>query len=322
MVEFDFHSTFVPTSKDKHIDASHTYLISIVGPTAIGKTALSLKLAQHFNTEIISADSRQFFKEMQIGTAAPSQDELAAAPHHFIQHTSIHSPYSVGAFEKEAIACLEALFKKHRIVIMVGGSGLYVDAVTKGLDDFPKVADHIRPTLNQALETKGLLHLQEQLKTLDPKSYDTIAIANPHRVIRALEICIGTGQPYSYFLNKKEKKRPFKTLTVGLTADRSIIYDRINKRVDIMMAEGLLDEVTALEQYKTCNALNTVGYKEIFNYLDGTWPLDVAVSEIKKNTRRFAKRQSTWFKRNQDTLWFDYLDDTTHIIDTITPHLK
>lgn len=298
------------------------HLISIVGPTAIGKTSLSIKLAQHFNTEIISADSRQFFKEMQIGTAAPTPDELAGAKHHFIHHKSIEDDYSVGHFERDAIAKLNELFKTKDIIIMVGGSGLYVDAVTKGLDDFPDVDPNIRLELNNRLENEGLESLQQQLKTLDPKSFETIAIDNPHRITRALEICIGTNQPYSSFLNKKKNLRVFKTITVGLTADRSLIYDRINQRVDIMVAEGLIEEVTALKEKQHLNALNTVGYKEIFKHFNGEWDLEFAISEIKKNSRRFAKRQLTWFKRNKDTLWFDYNTPIKNIIDAIAHDIK
>jgi tRNA dimethylallyltransferase len=293
---------------------TNKYLISIVGPTAIGKTALSIKLANYFNAEIISADSRQFFKEMSIGTAAPTTEELAQAKHHFIHNKSITEAYNVGTFEKEAISCLQRLHQSNNVVIMVGGSGLYVDAVSKGLDYFPEVDKAIRPRLNKQLETDGLETLQLQLKTLDPTSYNTIAIDNPQRVIRALEICIGSGQPYSSFLNKDKNKRPFKTITIGLEADRTIIYDRINKRVNIMMDNGLVDEVKTLLPYKELNSLNTVGYKEIFNYLDHTWTLDFAVAEIQKNSRRFAKRQLTWFKRNPDTLWFDYLTPKETII--------
>jgi tRNA dimethylallyltransferase len=293
------------------------YLISIVGPTAIGKTALSIKLAQYFNTEIISADSRQFFKEMLIGTAAPNKEELTAASHHFIHHKSITDHYNVGAFEKDALQCLETLFKTKDVVIMVGGSGLYIDAVTKGLDDFPEVDSFIRETLNSDLESKGLAYLQEQLKTLDSVSYNTIAIDNPHRVIRALEICIGTGKPYSSFLNKDKSKRDFKTITIGLTADRAIIYNRINQRVDMMIQTGLLKEAENLLPYQHLNALNTVGYKELFNYLNGDWTLDFAVSEIKKNSRRYAKRQLTWFKKDDSILWFDYLTDVEAIIKRI-----
>ncbi|WP_282122467.1 tRNA (adenosine(37)-N6)-dimethylallyltransferase MiaA [Algibacter mikhailovii] len=290
------------------------YLIAIVGPTAIGKTALSIKLAQYFNTEILSADSRQFFKEMQIGTAAPTTTELAAAKHHFIHHKSIKDSYNVGAFEKNAISLLDKLFKTKDVIIMVGGSGLYVDAVIKGLDYFPNVEPSIRESLNHDLKTKGLTFLQEQLKELDHISYETIAIANPHRVIRALEICIGSKQPYSSFLNKNKNKRRFKTITIGLSAEREMIYHRINQRVDIMMQLGLLEEVKALMPYQDLNALNTVGYKELFKYLNEECELDFAISEIKKNTRRFAKRQLTWFKRDENTLWFDYLTNVEDII--------
>lgn len=292
-------------------------LISIVGPTAIGKTALSIQLAKHFDTEIISADSRQFYKEMQIGTAAPTPQELDAAPHHFIKHISVNEAYNVGAFEKDAIAKLKTLYNTHQIVIMVGGSGLYVDAVINGLDEFPEVDRSIREKLNKSLENDGLKNLQSQLKTLDLKAYNTIAIDNPHRVIRALEVCISSGKPYSSFLKSAQNKRAFKTITIGLTAERQRIYDRINKRVDIMISEGLLDEVKQLKPMQHLNALNTVGYKELFKYLDNEWSLDVAISEIKKNTRRFAKRQLTWFKKNEETLWFDYQTPTDTIIKAI-----
>ncbi|MDO5981017.1 tRNA (adenosine(37)-N6)-dimethylallyltransferase MiaA [Flavivirga spongiicola] len=304
------------------MNSKNKYLISLIGPTAIGKTALSIKLANHFDTEILSADSRQFFKEMQIGTAAPTPEELAAAKHHFIHHKSIKDNYNVGAFEKDAINTLNTLFKTHDTVIMVGGSGLYVDAVNKGLDDFPEVESSIREALNNDLETKGLSHLQKQLEQLDSVAYNTIAIDNPHRVIRALEICIGTGKPYSSFLNKEKIKRHFKTIAIGLTAEREAIYNRINKRVDIMMQEGLLEEVKSLVSFKNLNALNTVGYKELFNYLDGEWTLDFAISEIKKNTRRFAKRQLTWFKKNEETLWFDFTTPMEDIINHINQNIS
>lgn len=290
------------------------YLISIVGPTAIGKTALSIKLAQHFNTEIISADSRQFFKEMQIGTAAPTPIELALAPHHFIHHKSIEDNYNVGAFEKDAIKKLSELYKKHNIVIMVGGSGLYVDAVTNGLDNFPEIDKKVRLNLNKRLDNEGLESLQKQLKILDFETYNNIAIDNPHRVIRALEVCIGSGKPYSSFLNKNTVNRSFKTITIGLTADREIIYNRINNRVDIMVKDGLLDEVNSLFTKQHLNALNTVGYKELFNFFNNKWTLEFAISEIKKNSRRFAKRQLTWFKKNDKNLWFDYQTNTNIII--------
>jgi tRNA dimethylallyltransferase len=293
------------------------YLISVVGPTAIGKTSLSIKLANYFNTEIISADSRQFYKEMQIGTAAPTQEELKQATHHFIHHKSIEDNYNVGSFEKDAISLLNTLYKTHNIVIMVGGSGLYTDAVTKGLDYFPEVEPSIRISLNEQLASKGIKVLQEQLKTLDERSYNSIAIDNPHRVIRALEICIGTGQPYSSFLNKEKNNRNFKTITIGISADREIIYNRINERVDVMMDEGLLNEVSSLQSKKELNALNTVGYKELFKYIDKEWDLNFSVSEIKKNTRRFAKRQMTWFRKNPSIKWFDYNYNLNDIIDYI-----
>lgn len=254
---------------------------------------------------------------MQIGTAAPSEQELSAAKHHCIHHKSIHDNYSVGAFEKEAVTILSKLFSKKNVVIMVGGSGLYVDAIIHGLDEFPKIDPSIRENLNADLKEKGITYLQEQLKQLDIKSYNSIAIDNPHRVIRALEISIGTHKPYSSFLNKAKRKRPFKTIIIGLNADREVIYDRINKRVDIMIEHGLMDEIKSLIPYKHLNALNTVGYKELFKYLDDEWTLDFAISEIKKNTRRFAKRQLTWFKKNEAITWFHYKENTSKITDYI-----
>ena len=298
------------------------YLISIVGPTAIGKTALSIKLAQHFNTEIVSADSRQFYKEMTIGTAAPSKEELNAAQHHFIHHKSIQDTYSVGDFEREAIHRLDTLFQTNNVVIMVGGSGLYVNAVTKGLDYFPDVDATVRDDLNIRLKNDGIENLQDQLKHLDLKTYNTIAIDNPHRIVRALEICIGTGKPYSSFLTNSSKKRDFKVITIGLDAERPIIYERINKRVDIMLAKGLIDEVKELLPHKHLNALNTVGYKELFNYLEEKWELDFAVSEIKKNTRRFAKRQLTWFRKDETIQWHNFNSEINTIIECVKNHIE
>lgn len=297
------------------------YLISIVGPTAIGKTALSIQLAQHFNTEIISADSRQFFKEMAIGTAVPSTEELASATHHFIHHKSITNHYNVGDFERDAIALLDKKFHDQSVIIMVGGSGLYVDAVTNGLDEFPEIDKSIRQSLNKQLERDGLTSLQKQLKILDETSYNTIKIDNPHRVIRALEICIGTGAPYASFLNKSKKKRSFKTIKIGLTAERELIYSRINQRVDTMIAQGLVNEVTSLYKYKSENALNTVGYKELFAYLDGACSLEVAIAEIKKNTRRFAKRQLTWFNKDKSIKWFAFDTPTALITDYVNTEM-
>ena len=292
-------------------------LICVVGPTAIGKTKLAIELANAFNTEIISADSRQFFKEMSIGTAVPSAEELTAATHHFIQNKTIFEPYNVGDFKTEALQLLDKLFTRKDVVIMVGGSGLYVDAVTKGLDDFPKIPLKIREQLNDELEKNGLDALQKELKEKDALYFKKVDIQNPHRVIRALEVIRTSGKPYSSFLNQEKKERPFKTVYIGLTADRKIIYDRINKRVDIMMEAGLLEEVKKLVPHKELNALQTVGYRELFDYLDGNSTLDEATSEIKKNTRRFAKRQNTWFKKNESINWFDYTVSASEIIETI-----
>lgn len=305
------------------IDAAgkHKYLISVVGPTAIGKTALSLNLAKYFKTEIISADSRQFYQEMTIGTAVPSAEELSQIKHHFIQHRSIAGDYNMGMFERDAIALIDRLFQTVDTLIMVGGSGLYVKAITEGLDDFPDVDPTIRENLNTKFALEGLKSLQEQLNYLDPVTYKTIAITNPHRVIRALEICLGTGLPYSSFLNQKKASRNFKIITIGLTADREIIYERINQRVDAMMEQGLLEEAKSLLPKQHLNALNTVGYNELFKHLNDAWDLDFAVSEIKKNSRRFAKRQLTWFKKQNDIIWFDYKTPFSEIKETIIKKL-
>lgn len=294
------------------------YLITVVGPTAIGKTAMAINLARHFNTEIISSDSRQFYKEMHIGTAVPSEEELASAPHHFIQHKSIFDPYSVGKFERDATQKLKELFKKHGVIIMAGGSGLYVNAVIEGLDDFPTVDESVREKLNLELKEQGIVSLQEKLKQFDPGHYKKMDIENPQRLIRALEICIDTGKPYSSFLKKKEIARDFKSIKIGLTAERETIYDRINRRVDTMINAGLIEEAKSLYEYKDLNALQTVGYRELFNHFSGDGDLDFAISEIKKNTRRFAKRQLTWFKKDENILWFDYTTQLQQILDRLT----
>ncbi|WP_370397952.1 tRNA (adenosine(37)-N6)-dimethylallyltransferase MiaA [Tenacibaculum dicentrarchi] len=289
-------------------------LITIVGATAIGKTALSIKLAQHFNCNIVSCDSRQFFKEMSIGTAVPSSEELEAAPHHFIQNRSIFDNYSVGQFEKDALTKLDELFTENPVQIMVGGSGLYVDAVLKGLDYFPEVNASIREKLTKELEENGIEKLQEQLKELDIETYNTITIDNPHRVMRALEVCIGSGKTYSSFKNKPKTPRNFEVIKIGLTADRQIMYDRINKRVDIMLENGLLEEAKKMQPHKNLTALKTVGYRELFEYFEGDFTKEFAIEEIKKNTRRFAKRQGTWFRRDTQINWFDFQDDIQKII--------
>ncbi|MDD3722566.1 MAG: tRNA (adenosine(37)-N6)-dimethylallyltransferase MiaA [Lutibacter sp.] len=295
----------------------NNYLITVIGATAIGKTALSIELAQYFNTEIISSDSRQFYKEMNIGTAVPSCDELAAAPHHFIQNISIFDDYSVGQFEKDALKKLDELFSKNNIVVMVGGSGLYTNAVLEGFDDFPEVDSEIRIKLNKQIEKGEIKILQNKLKDLDLESYNTIEIENPHRLIRALEICIGTGNPYSSFKNKDKIKRNFIPIKIGLTADREVMYDRINKRVAIMLNDGLLEEARKLYPHKQLNALQTVGYRELFDYFDGKCTLEFAIEEIKKNTRRFAKRQVTWNKKDETIHWFDFGTNPSEIIKKI-----
>jgi len=298
------------------------YLISILGPTAIGKTALSIKLAKAFDTEILSADSRQFYKEMSIGTAAPSKKELAAAPHHFIHHKSILEDFSVGDFEKHALAKTEELFKKHKLLILVGGSGLYVKSLLDGLDDFPQVDPEIRIELNEQFAKDGLESLKSQLQSLDPVYYEKMDSDNPHRVIRALEICLGTGKSFSSFLDQPKTKRPFKNISIGLTAPREEIYERINRRVDIMMDEGLMEEVERLYSKRKLNALNTVGYKELFPYFEGSVNLEEAVEEIKKNTRRFAKRQLTWFRKDKNINWFNYKTPAQEIIDFINAKIS
>ena len=297
-------------------------LIVIVGPTAIGKTSLSIKLARYFNCEIVSADSRQFYKEMCIGTAVPDVQELEQVKHHFIQHKSIQSSYTVGDFEKDAIAKLKELFDQNEYAILVGGSGLYIDAVTKGLDSFPKTSVEVRENLRRKYDTDGIESLQRQLKILDPIYYEKVDIQNTHRVMRALEVCISSGKPYSSFITKTPKKRPFNIIKIGVTAEREIIYNRINQRVDIMIDNGLINEVKKLHPHISLNALNTVGYKEIFKFIEGAWGLDFAISEIKKNTRRFAKRQLTWFKKDKEISWFDYNSHLDTIISSIKKSLQ
>ncbi|MEQ7799072.1 tRNA (adenosine(37)-N6)-dimethylallyltransferase MiaA [Pedobacter sp. ASV1-7] len=280
-------------------------LIVVVGPTGIGKTALAISIARQFNTEIISADSRQFFKEMEIGTAKPSAEELAAAPHHFINSHSIETLFSTGDFEVQAIELIEQLFKKHDTLVMVGGSGLYIDAVCKGLDDLPEIDLDIREKLNEQLANEGLESIKKQLSEYDPEYYQKVDQANPQRMIRGLEFYLSTGTKLSAHLTNHKKVRSFNILKIGLNMDRAALYDRINMRVDKMMEAGLLDEVQGLLSFRKYNALNTVGYSELFAYLDGDISLKEAVDQIKQNTRRFAKRQLTWFRRDDSTAWFE-----------------
>jgi tRNA dimethylallyltransferase len=302
----------------------NNYLISIVGPTAIGKTALSIELAKYFTTEIISADSRQFFKEMSIGTAKPSADEMQNIKHHFIDSHSISEEYNVGKYETEAIELLDDLFKKKEIVIMVGGSGLYVDAVCKGLDELPEAQPEIRNNISTLLQEKGIEALQELLKKLDNDYYQQVDLMNPQRLSRALEVCLSTGKPYSQMRLGKEKKRNFEPIKVGLNTSRETLYENINKRVDKMMEQGLLDEVKKLINYKNKNALQTVGYKELFDYIENKTTLNEAVELIKQHTRNFAKRQLTWFKRDEEIQWFepDEKEKIIAYIDTIIKNQK
>jgi tRNA dimethylallyltransferase len=299
------------------------YLITIIGPTAIGKTALSIALAKQYHCEIISCDSRQFFKEMKIGTAVPSDEELSQATHHFIQNKSIFEEYTVGDFEKEAIAKLDELFTKNNIQIMVGGSGLYVDAVLKGFDTFPNIEPIIREEIQKKYNENGIEYLQQKLQELDINYYNKIlsenpqTLQNPQRMMRFIEVCIGTGKPYSSFLNKDKNTRNFTPIVIGLEADREIMYNRINQRVEIMIAEGLLAEAKKLYSNKDLNALQTVGYRELFSFFNDDFTLDFAIEEIKKNTRRFSKRQLTWFKRTENKIWFDYKTNVSKIIETI-----
>jgi tRNA dimethylallyltransferase len=297
-------------------------LISIVGPTAIGKTRVSIDIAKALNTEIISCDSRQFYKEMNIGTAVPSQKELNAVEHHFIQHLSIFDNYSVGDYEKNALKLIEEKFKTHQILCLTGGSGLYQKAVLEGIDDFPRVDKSIREKLNVQLNSEGIEALQIQLKNLDPEYFKKVDIQNPHRLIRAIEICIGTGKPFSYYINQqKQKPRPFKSIKIGLIADRKLIYKRIEKRVDFMFEDGLIDEAKALFQYKHLNALQTVGYKELFKYFEGKLNLEETKAEIKKNTRRYAKRQLTWYRKQMDIKWFPHDTEIRNILTYINENI-
>lgn len=297
-------------------------LIAVVGPTAIGKTAWAIKLANHFDTEIISTDSRQFYKEMTIGTAVPSHTELTEAQHHFIQHRSIEEPWSVGDFERAALKLLDDLFGAHDIVIAAGGSGLYLKALAEGLDEFPEVAPSVRQQLNEEFRNKGIGHLQELLKTADPAYYRQVDIKNPHRLIRALEVFRASGRAYSSYLGKAKKKRLFNVLYIGIGAGREEVYRRIDQRVELMMEAGLLTEARKLLPFKALKALQTVGYQELFQYLEGKWDLDSAVAEIKKNTRRYAKRQLTWFRKNEEVLWIGHKDAFEEAIAEIENKLR
>jgi tRNA dimethylallyltransferase len=291
-------------------------LISIVGPTAVGKTALAIKVAQHLNTEIISADSRQFFKEMEIGTAKPSAEELAAAPHHFISSHHITELFSTGDFEVQAMSLLTRLFEEKDQVVLVGGSGLYVNAVLNGLDDLPATDLSIRAALNEQFQAEGLEGIKAQLASLDPEYYAQVDQFNTQRVIRGLEFVLSTGKKLSSFQSNRKKLRPFNIIKIGLNKERQTLYSQINQRVDQMMDMGLLEEVKRLLPYREVNALKTVGYTELFDYLDGACSSAEAVDKIKQNTRRFAKRQLTWFRKDEEIKWFAP-EQTTEILNYI-----
>lgn len=281
-------------------------LLCISGPTASGKTSLAIDLAKTYQTEIISVDSRQFYKEMSIGTAVPSESELKEVKHHLIQHKSVSEVYTLGDFIQEARTILDSLFIKHEFVVVVGGSALFMDALINGIDDFPEIPPSIRHDLNAQLQKEGLKSLQDELKQKDPEYFDKVDLNNPHRLIRALEVCRSTNSPYSSFLNKSSNKLPYRILHFGIKIERALLYSRINERVDLMVNEGLFTEVQGLVRYKNLNALNTVGYKEILSFFDDQISRENAVEEIKKNSRRYAKRQLTWYRKNEDIHWVGF----------------
>ncbi len=280
-------------------------LINLVGPTASGKTGMAVRLAEALNTEIISADSRQIYKEMRIGTAVPSEEELARVKHHFVQTISIHDNFTASDFEKEALKKINELSGRYDFIIMTGGTGLYFHAVNFGLDEIPEVPAHFRNELNRLLNEKGLEFLQAELKEKDPDYYYEVDLNNPRRVLRALEVIRYTGKPFSLFRKGTKKIRPFKSVWFGLKWPREILYERINRRVELMLEQGLVEEAKSLYPLRNLQALQTVGYKEIFDWLDNKTTFEQAVEEIKKNTRRYAKRQMTWFGKNPEITWID-----------------
>ena len=279
-------------------------LLVIIGPTGVGKTELSLRIAENFGTEIVSADSRQLYANLKIGTAAPTPEELQRVPHHFIGTLQLTDYYSAAQYEEDALKLLDHLFQTKDVVILTGGSMMYVDAVCKGIDDIPTVDEETRKTLLERYEKEGLEQLCAELKLLDPDYYKIVDLKNHKRVIHALEICYMTGRTYTSFRTQQKKQRPFRILKIGLTRDREELYDRINRRVDQMMEEGLLEEVRSVLPYRHLNSLNTVGYKELFKYLDGEWELSFAIDKIKQNSRIYSRKQMTWFKRDEEIQWF------------------
>ncbi|WP_162427254.1 tRNA (adenosine(37)-N6)-dimethylallyltransferase MiaA [Pontibacter pudoricolor] len=293
------------------------FVVIVVGPTAVGKTDLCVNLAAHFNTEVVSADSRQFYKEMQIGTAKPTIEEQKGIPHHFVNSHSIAEEYNAGAYEQDALLLLNTLFKEHDVVIVTGGSGLYVRALCEGMDEMPETDPGIRASLTAILEAEGLAPLLAQLEELDPAYFNQVDKANPQRVIRALEICLSSGQPYSSFRKSDKATRPFQTIKIGLTRDRQELYNRIDQRMDQMLQQGLPEEAKALYPFRTHNALQTVGYKEIFDYLEGKYDWEEAVRLLKRNSRRYAKRQLTWFTKHPDEYTWFHPQQWEEIVDFI-----
>ncbi len=294
----------------------HKTLIVLTGPTGIGKTTVGIEIAQYFNTEIVSSDSRQIFKELRIGTAVPSKNELSSVKHHFIHSHSIFENYNASRYETEAIQLLETLFEQKNIVVLVGGSMLYIDAICKGIDIMPDVDPEIRNSLKKQFEKEGLESLRLQLKKQDPNYYKTVDLKNPARIIHALEICLMTGKPYSSFRSGPNKKRSFSIVKIGLNCDRKILHNRINKRVDLMIGEGLEDEAKKVYPQKHLNSLNTVGYRELFAYFDGEISREKAIELIKRNSRRYARKQLTWFRKDKNMRWFEP-DQTEEIIEYI-----
>jgi len=292
-------------------------LIVITGPTAVGKTALCLDIAQHFGIPIINADSRQIYKELKIGTASPTSEQLQLVPHYFVGSLSLTDYYSASLFEQQVLEILSRQFRSHDFALMAGGSMMYIDAVCDGIDDIPTVDDVTRETLKRRLAEEGLEALVEQLKELDPEYYEIVDRQNPRRVVHGLEICLMTGKTYTSFRKREKKERPFRIVKIGLNRPREELYDRINQRVDQMMQQGLLEEAKALYPMRQMNALNTVGYKELFDYLDGRWPLEEAVERIKGNTRRYARKQLTWYKKDPQIRWF-HPDEKEQIISYIS----
>ena len=292
-------------------------LIVITGPTAVGKTRLTINIARHYDIPIINADSRQIYRELKIGTASPTTEELALAKHLFVGTKSIEEYYNASMYEQEVLTYLDSHFKDSDLALMSGGSMMYIDAVCKGIDDIPTIRDDIRTMMKQRLEAEGLEALCKELRQLDPEHYEVVDCKNTRRVIHALEICHQTGQTYTSFRKQQQRERPFRIVKIGLNRPREELYNRINARVDEMMGKGLLEEAQELYPKRQLNALNTVGYKELFDYMDGVWPLEEAVERIKGNTRRYARKQLTWFKRDEDVRWF-HPDDKEQLLKYIS----